>query len=133
MRVAGDDRRALVSSNLERRIEPVLETDEPIDPDHHCVRGPRVVRIVPGQLEPGHDDHPVALPGAQRLFGDCEAVRREGRRRHHPALPDDVIGDAQHVEPRAAVQIDHVGEFELAVTPPRMRVQLAQQSNPQAP
>jgi hypothetical protein len=72
-----------VASGLERRVQPVLQPDEPIDPDHYGVRGTRVIGIVPRQLEAGITTIGSA-PGPQRLLA-IAPVRRGGRRTMPPS------------------------------------------------
>ena len=94
--------------------------------------------VVEGELEAGDDEHPVRSPGARGLALDLGEVERErhlvDRAEAEPFLhapgivrAHDVVGDAEDVEAGSSVEIDELGDGELAVAPARVGVELAEQ------
>src|SRR5688572_19311485 len=92
------------------------------------------VGMVVGELEAGDHDHPVERPRTLGLAVDCGHVLGEhglvearGLGAPRVVAPQDVIGDAEDVEPGAAVEVDELPEGQLAVAPSRVGVELAEQ------
>ena len=87
----------------------------------------RRVGVVVGQLEARDHEQVVEHAGAGGLARELRQVRGEVPAVHAALAADDVVGDREHVEAGAAVQIAELAWRELAVAPRRMRVELAEQ------
>jgi hypothetical protein len=123
----------MVARRLDRRIEPVLEADEPVQADRHGVRRPLWVGIVPRQLQSRQHQQTMTAPGTFGLVADLGQVLGVDGGCDHSSVSHDVVRDAQHVEPGTAVEIDDVRQLEITVAPARVRVQLAQETAPDHP
>jgi hypothetical protein len=139
-RVRRDERGAGLCSRSHRLRDPAVDGDELSEPDGNDVGRLGGVVIVVGQFEPRDDQHPVRRPRARRFALDLGQMRAPGalvERVELDSLPlapgvvraDDVVGDAQHVEAVARVQVDELGDAQPAVAPARVRVQLAEQGS----
>ena len=120
----------MVARRLDRRIEPILEAHEPVEADRHRVRGLLWVGVVPRQLQSRQHQQTIAAPGTFGLVADLGQVLVVDSGRDHRSVAHDVVRDAQHVEPGTAVQVDNVGQLEIAVAPARMRMQVAAETPP---
>ena len=137
IRMGGDERRPLAARRAERGVEPLVDADEGAAADGNGVRGEVGVEVVVGQLEPGHEQQVVLALGPSRLrldLGEVVAVIARVNPSPRPRLgqprvvaADDVIGDADHVEAAAAVEVDQLGHRQLPVAPAGVRVELAEQ------
>ena len=100
------------------------------------MRGLERVHVVERQLEPRDHEQAVRPPRARGLALDVREVVVEahlvdgpaaGARSRRVVCPDHVVGDAEHVESVAPVQVDELGDVERAVAPARVGVQLAEE------
>jgi hypothetical protein len=107
--------------------------------DRDGVAGPVGIRVVVGELEPGDDQQPEGRECSFTLLLDLVEIAGEALLAHAGAsvacgprivVTEDVVGDAEHVEARSSVEIDQLGERQLAVAPRRVGVELAQQCRP---
>ena len=112
-------------------LEPAVERDPGPDAQREGVAGVVGVAVVESELDAGHQEQAVLLSRPPRLPVDrieialvCRLRQVRGSRREH------VVGDAEHVEAVAAVDIDELGQRERAVAPRRVRVELTEKRFP---
>ena len=126
VRVGGDERRPLRACCAQRLLETCAHADEVAQAERDGVAGGlRLWRLV-RQLEPGQHEQVVEPPCPLCLGIDLLEVGAEIRRLD-VAVQQGVIRDRQHVEAVAPVEVADVPHAEGAVTPRRVRVQLAEQ------
>src|SRR5689334_6865296 len=126
VRVRDDDRRAEVSRELHRRGRAVVHADEPSRRERDGVAGEIWVRVVVRQFQSWDEDEAVRRERARPLALDLRAVvveplfvdaRASVQRRPRVVAAQHVVGDAEDVEPRAAVEVDYLRYRKLTVTP----------------
>ena len=138
VRMRRDDRGAGLCGRSHGLGDPVVHRDEGSEPDGDRMSRQHGLVVVERQLEARDDEHSVRPPGARCLAFDLGEVAGPRLLAHgaeqQPFLfaprivgPHHVVGDAEHVEPVTSVEIDELGDGQLAVAPARMRVQLAEQ------
>ena len=131
VRVRCDHHGLLVVGFLQGLDEPGFDRHEVLEAERERVCRPIGIRVVVGQLETQEDDEPVVPGGARGLGSHARRVGRPGPRidcgRHRVVQANRMVGDAEHVEAVAPVEIDDLAERQLPVAPGRVRVQLAEQ------
>jgi hypothetical protein len=131
----GDERCACRAGGGEGSLEAVVHPYERAETDRDRVRREQRVAIVVGQLKPRDEEQAVGRPGAVGLaFDRAEVVGERRSAGHLPArvavgrvVPADMVGHAENVETVLPVEIDELGERQLAVAPRRVGVELAEE------
>ncbi len=127
IRVGGDERRPFRARLRERGIEPGRDVDVRPQPDRDGVSRAERVRVVVRELEAGNHKEVVQLARPQRLGANRAQVGVVGAGVHLALLARRVVGDREDVEAAATVQVAELPQAERAVTPRRVRVELAEQ------
>ena len=132
-----DQRRPRSPRVLERRLDPVVHGHELPAAHGYGMRRHVRVEVVVRELEAREHEQVVVPPCSLRLRGELgkvvgvvrgpDAARRRVGREPRIVAAVDVVGDAEHVEPVASVEVDELGHGQCAVAPPRVRVELAEQ------
>ena len=137
-RVRRDDRGAGPTGRLDRSDDAVVDGDELAEADGDRVRRFVGVLGVVGQLDAGKHEQVVQGSRASGLAKNVRDVRGMHLASYAACRPlrpiepgivgaDGVIGDAENVEASAAVEVDELAHGEAAVTPRRVRMQLAEE------
>jgi catechol 2,3-dioxygenase-like lactoylglutathione lyase family enzyme len=137
-RMRGHDSRAGGRSRLDRSLDPRVDGYGLAQAERERVRRVRRIEVVIRQLEPWDDDEAVRAKSPRSLelqLGKVRIVPLERqcvRARRLVGEPwvvgaDDVIGDAEDVEARQAVEIDELANGERSVAPRRVCVQLGEE------
>jgi hypothetical protein len=127
IRMGGNERRPVAARGGQSVVDSVCDSDELSQPDGDGMGGPQRILVVVGQLEPGQEEQPVERVGAHRLALDLREIARPHLLVDVAPVARRVIRDREHVEARAPVEVDEIGDGERAVAPRRMRVKLAEQ------
>ena len=121
-----------LDGRFDRAVDPFVDGDKAAQAERKgmgCLRG---IGVVVGELEARDDEQSVPLHRAGRLtveLGQVGGMVRSGDPpwRVCEISAAGVIGDAEDVEAARAIQVDERGQFEQAVAPRRVRMQLGQQ------
>src|ERR1043166_5547408 len=144
MRMAGDAERTLPPNLAQDGLGGLIGADELLDVKRNDVRVLPTAQTVLRHLDAGDNEHPVLLHGAlgflpdvcevrlKVLFAKSEAPlaerRNPGRARKQVLFHQDVIGNGDDIELAGrAVQIDDFANRQLAITPLRVNVEVAEQ------
>ena len=115
---------------------PSIDRDVPLETDSDGVSREVGIVVVVGQLEPGQEEEVVVaacplgfVPDLREIvvivLGADAACRRLAGR---PVVrADDVVGEAEDVEPDRTVDVDDLPDRERTVTPAAVRVQFGEQ------
>ena len=124
--MGGDERRPVRARGAQCLFEPVVDADERAQPERERVAASAGSGSLVGQLEARDDEQVVERRRA--LASAASSARYAAKSRLDcDSPPGAVVGDREHVEAGAAVQVESSREGELAVAPRRVRVELAEE------
>jgi hypothetical protein len=124
--VGGDERRPLRAGSAQSLFQPGAHADEGAQPERDAVAGCFGLCDLVGQLEAGQDEQVVEPPRPLALGVDLTEVRVEVGRLD-VVVQHRVIGDREHVEAVASVEVAELAHAERPVAPGRVCMQLAEE------
>ena len=126
VRVGGDQRRPFCARGAQSFFEACTHADEPAQAECDGVAGRLGLGGLMSQLEAREHEQVVQAARAIGFGVDLAQVGVEVRRLH-VVVEQRVIGDREHVEAVASVEIAELAHADHAVAPGRVRVELAEE------